>query len=468
MADQTSVELLAFNFASRKSAYLRLAQGLSRALSAFSSFMRKYLDTVIKADHCAQNVDDISISANTTEQLIRNNRADFKCIHKAVLKLTVEKCHFGVTQVEFLGQKDHPGRSSYARSQSCQVLVKNLNPKVKKTSPKDYWVCRLLYPDCPKNWLECRNYWRRTPRSQFLKNESTTSKQSTLALRKPVAYHSGLQYLLMTDAIFRASGDALKIEEIENKKLLSKKKNFASVASGLRVFSPSQLKMSIYCKEFLAIHHAFREYSHILWETTVLTLVLTDNRSVTRFFQTKNTPSTFWNACDYVLQFKFYIMHVAGSQNTAADFLSRLELTPKEKVQFKLPDDILTATIELNQQSTYIADKKHNFFLPDEEESEQEIFARRTLSKQRALDKEHQQNQSAEVTEVVKIPPNTAVYAYLDGVLMKKYYGEDGNVTHHQILIPRHIVPELLSTLYRMMNKQPGITTMIQEVRTKC
>ena len=52
-ADQRSVKLLAFNFASRTFAYRRLAQGLSRALSASSSFMREYLDTVIKADQCA-------------------------------------------------------------------------------------------------------------------------------------------------------------------------------------------------------------------------------------------------------------------------------------------------------------------------------------------------------------------------------------------------------------------------------
>ena len=59
MAGQRSIEMLAFNFASRKFAYERLAQGLSRAFSAFSSFMREYLDKVIKADQCAQYVDDI-------------------------------------------------------------------------------------------------------------------------------------------------------------------------------------------------------------------------------------------------------------------------------------------------------------------------------------------------------------------------------------------------------------------------
>ena len=83
MADQRSVELLAFNFASRTFAYRRLAQGLSRALSAFSSFMREYFD--IKGDQCAQYVDDIGIAAHTTEQHIKNIRAVFKCIRKAVL-----------------------------------------------------------------------------------------------------------------------------------------------------------------------------------------------------------------------------------------------------------------------------------------------------------------------------------------------------------------------------------------------
>ena len=58
----------------------------------------------------------------------------------------------------------------------------------------------------------------------------------------------------MTDASFRASGYALMIEENDERKILSKRKTFAPVAFGSRVFSPAQLKMSIYCKEFLAIY----------------------------------------------------------------------------------------------------------------------------------------------------------------------------------------------------------------------
>ena len=154
-----------------------------------------------------------------------------------------------------------------------------------------------------------------------------------LALKQPI---KGRQYVIMTDASFRTSGYALMIEEKDDKKLTSKKKTFAPVAFGSKVFSPAQLKMSIYCEEFLAIYHAFLEYSHVLWEASLPTLVMTDNRSVLRFFQTKAKPPILWYACDYVLQFIFKIKHVAGTLNTAADFLSRLEVTAKEKIELTL------------------------------------------------------------------------------------------------------------------------------------
>ena len=66
--------------------------------------MREYLDPVVKADQCAQDVDDIGIAANIAKDPTRNLRTVFKCIRQAGLKLTIEKCHFGVRQVEFLGR----------------------------------------------------------------------------------------------------------------------------------------------------------------------------------------------------------------------------------------------------------------------------------------------------------------------------------------------------------------------------
>ena len=104
MGNQQSIELLAFNFASRTFAYRRLAQGLSRSLSAFFSFIREYLDPVIKADQCVQYVEHIGIAANTPEQLIKNLAAVFPCLRKAGLKRRMAECHFGVQEVGFLGR----------------------------------------------------------------------------------------------------------------------------------------------------------------------------------------------------------------------------------------------------------------------------------------------------------------------------------------------------------------------------
>ena len=141
-----------------------------------------------------------------------------------------------------------------------------------------------------------------------------------LALKRPIP---GKQLVLMTDASFRSAGYALMIGDNPNQKIQSKRKTY-SVAFGSKIFSPPQRKKSIYSKEFLAIYLAFLEFAHILWEATKPKIVLTDNKSVTRFFQTKAIPPALWNACEYVLQFNFKIVHIAGSVNTAADFLSGL------------------------------------------------------------------------------------------------------------------------------------------------
>ena len=114
-----------------------------------------------------------------------------------------------------------------------------------------------------------------------------------LALKQPIP---GKQLVLMTDASFRSAGYALMIEDNPDEKIQSKRKTYAPVAFGSKIFSPAQLKMSIYSTEFLAIYMAFHEFPHILWEATKQTIVLTDNKSVTRFFHTKAIPPALWNA----------------------------------------------------------------------------------------------------------------------------------------------------------------------------
>ena len=139
MADQRSLEMLAFIFASRTFAYKRRAQGLSRSVSASSSFMREYLDPVVKADQCAQYVDDIGIAANNATDLTRNIRAVFKCICQAGLKLTIEKCHFEFRQLEFLGRTISPEGISPQARKIQNFLDKLRFPKSKRQNSAS-WV----------------------------------------------------------------------------------------------------------------------------------------------------------------------------------------------------------------------------------------------------------------------------------------------------------------------------------------
>ena len=132
----------------------------------------------------------------------------------------------------------------------------------------------------------------------------------------------------------------------------------------------------------------FLEFAHILWETTKPTFVLTDNKSVTLFFQTKAIPPSLWNACDYVLQFYFKIAHIAGSVNTAADLLSRLELKITERIRLKIREDMQTTPIEVTTSSSDVADEEQFFFThtDDQDETEQQILQRKEQSREKAVE----------------------------------------------------------------------------------
>ena len=151
----------------------------------------------------------------------------------------------------------------------------------------------------------------------------------------------------MTDESFRSAGYALMTEINSDQKVQSKRKTYAPVSFGSNVFSPSQLKMLIYSKVFLAIYMAFLGFAHILCGAPKSTIVLIDNRSVTASFQTKTILPSLSNACDCVLQFNFKKAHIAGSVNTAADFLSRLELKVTEKIHLKIWEDVQTTPIKV-------------------------------------------------------------------------------------------------------------------------
>ena len=123
MADPLSVQLLSFNFASRTHAYTRLAQGLNKSVTGFSSFVRSYLDSCLAANLCTQFMDNIGCGVETFEQMAPTLRQIFACLRKSGLRLTPHKCEFDMPSINFLGNT---------------ITSKGLQPEKKNSKVSEY------------------------------------------------------------------------------------------------------------------------------------------------------------------------------------------------------------------------------------------------------------------------------------------------------------------------------------------
>ena len=72
------------------------------------------------------------------------------------------------------------------------------------------------------------------------------------------------------------------------------------------------------------------------------------------------------------MQFNFKIAHIAGPVNTAADFLSRLELKVTEKIRLEIREDIQTTPMEVTTSCSDVADEEQFFFKQAEKNNESE------------------------------------------------------------------------------------------------
>ena len=133
--------------------------------------------------------------------------------------------------------------------------------------------------------------------------------------------------------------------------------------------------MSIYAKKLLAIYFAFKTCERYFWGAPEPIIILTDNKTVTRFVQTKIVLPALWNACDNVIQFNFVIAHIPAVQNTASDSLSCLEADTKNKLVMKNREDVQTLPIEINVKAARLFQEEQIFYTTDEDETEEQYWA---------------------------------------------------------------------------------------------
>ena len=263
--------------------------------------MREYLDPVVKADQCAQYVDDNGIEANNATDLAPEQSGSLQVLWPS----NIEADNWEMTlrsQTSWNPRKDNLTRKDLTTSsENSKFSKKSWIPQVKKALQ---WYLGFVnyYRNYIARMAEKLNPFYKLPNTEVPINitselnetfdsvNKALSDACQLALKQPFP---GKQLVLMTDASFRIAGYGLMIEKNPDQKIQSKRRTYAPVAFGSKISFPAQLKMSICPKEFLAIFMVLLEFSHILWEATKPTIVLTDNKSVTRFFPNKgNSGST--------------------------------------------------------------------------------------------------------------------------------------------------------------------------------
>ena len=116
-----------------------------------------------------------------------------------------------------------------------------------------------------------------------------------------------------------------------------------------------------------------------------------------------------------MLQFNFRIAHIAGSVNTAADFLSRLELKVTERIRLEIREDVQTTPIEVTTSSSDVADEEQFFTHTDnQDETEEQILQRKEQSREKAVEWVVNQEPSLmkpSIKAFTKIDGNTTAYS---------------------------------------------------------
>ena len=209
--------------------------------------------------------------------------------------------------------------------------------------------------------------------------------------------------------------------------------------------------------------------------------------------------------------------------NTAADFLSRTEVNPTEKLEMTLRNDIHTKAIEVNIQSSGIVEEEQIYILPDDEVDENQFWQEKHNVREQAQNETHNEPEN-DVNELqqfhkptsgliscssghfkdnarIRLEQNNDVVlrnlrAKLEGnpfdenelaldhryqhylqkitrieikqeVLTRRYYTDTGITSHYQILLPKQLLEEFLHALHGHNSNHPGITKKIQESRQK-
>ena len=170
-------------------------------------------------------------------------------------------------------------------------------------------------------------------------------KATTVVLRFP---KPGLQYVILCGASYHGAGYVLLVEDYLNDDKHKPQKTYAPVSFGSKLYNKARLKLSIFCKEFLALYFALEEISHYIWGAEKQVLVFSDNKSLTQCFKARTLHPSPWGYLDRVLAYNIALAHIPGKANVAADYISRIQTDLDNPIELAMSDSIPVREVKIS------------------------------------------------------------------------------------------------------------------------
>ncbi|GFT87594.1 retrovirus-related Pol polyprotein from transposon 17.6 [Trichonephila clavipes] len=292
-----------------------LCFGLVNAPQTFMRFMHEVLRGL---PFCFVYLDDILCYSENAEEHRSHLRTIFQRLSSYGLKLNISKCVFGVTELIFLGHLFTPDG------------IKPLPDKVQAVL--DYKQPETV--GSLRKFLGLLNFYRR-----FLPKAAEQQCKQALADAALLAHPSPSAPLaLHVDASDYAIGGAL--HQVVDSEL-------QPLAFFSRKLTSSEKSYSTYDRELLVIYSAIRHFRYML-EARDFT-VFTDHKPLTYAFRQKSDKCSPLQIrqLDFISQFTINIVHIPGSDNIAADVLSRVSsITFQSQIDY----DCIAETQQTDQE----------------------------------------------------------------------------------------------------------------------
>ncbi|QRW15700.1 Retrotransposable element Tf2 protein [Rhizoctonia solani] len=330
--------------------YLVMPFGLTNAPAAFQDMMNKIFRDLLDV-YVIIYLDDILVFSLNERDHENHVWEVLKRLQDNNLFCNIEKCHFHVKKIDYLGfiisefgiEVDQ-SKVTDAMNWSTPKNVKNIQEFLgfvnfyRQFIPNFGNMAQPLY-----NLLKKDSLWEWESAEQQSFDGLKKCLTSAPLLLQP---DTTKQFYIECNALDYATGAILSQRNPEGK--------LAPVAYLSKSLSPAKKNYDIFDKELLVVIRAFKEWRHLLEGSELPIQVLTDHKNLEYFSMSQSLNKCQIQWANFLVDYNFQIIYRPGAQNKKADILSRhYNLVPLEggvENQVLLKPELFISSITPDQE----------------------------------------------------------------------------------------------------------------------